>query len=492
MKAHDQNKKFPIPIKYMSNKPKIIEHCNEESEDINANKDSDEKQNDENIHYNKIYQKNKPSKVYFYCPYNQSYTKFQNYNIEEICELIKKYELENYFIIQIDNDNLLYEEILKMQFKNESQIIHKMFDLKLDYSFSPFQDSLFFNMSILTDFFYDQIEKYLIQIFFHNHGIYIINKDSCEKIHQIIMEKFIFYFVESSEFFKKSVIDKNNKFKSTKILINDFKLKNIINKFQEVENFKAQKKHGNESRSFGISNKNAQKRLGSFRDNSNKMRFKRISNPDQPNFFNKNQKNFNYSGMKDKAVIPKVRSLNNLNKKDIRDGNNFIKINFNKILSENKNYDKFDLIRQDLNQVSEEIVLKESRSQIQFNDKNNFFSLFNEQNNENLDTSNIENQNNNIIFNNYDTSNFKNSFKFFDLQENSAGSNNNNELKKNLYKNQNVKANSNPDVKKSFINSSDYFKEASIEKSNSDELEMPNQESSNRPLSKQTNYYKSF
>jgi len=175
-------------------------------------------------------QSKKNPKVYFYCPFNQTYTKYEEYTISTILEIIKKNQLENYFIIQIDNDNRLYEEILKMNFNNEFQNIHKMFNLELDYSFSPFYDSLFFNMSIITDFFYDQIEKYLIQIFFHNHGIFIINKHSCEHINQILVEKFNFDFIKATEFFEKAIKDKKNKEINKKILINDFKLKNIIDK----------------------------------------------------------------------------------------------------------------------------------------------------------------------------------------------------------------------------------------------------------------------
>ncbi len=185
------------------------------------------------------------SKVYFYCPFNQTHTNYEDYNISTILELICKYQLENYFIIQIDNDNLLYEEILKIQFNNEFQNIHKMFDLELDYSFSPFYDSLFFNMSILTDFFYDQMEKYHLQIFFHQHGIYIINKDSCENIHEILIEKFSFNYVKEDDFFEKAIKDKKTKYKNKEILINDLKLKKIIQNNQySIDLFKSNKNNG--------------------------------------------------------------------------------------------------------------------------------------------------------------------------------------------------------------------------------------------------------
>jgi hypothetical protein len=144
------------------------------------------------------------SKVIFYCPFDQRYTKIENYEIQDILSLIKKYKSENYFIIQIDNDEKLYDEILKMHFKSDFENIHKMFDLKLDYCFSPVYELLCFNLSILTNIFFDEIEKYLIQIFFYKNGLYIINKDCCDHILGIFISKFHFQFQEKEDFFQKT------------------------------------------------------------------------------------------------------------------------------------------------------------------------------------------------------------------------------------------------------------------------------------------------
>lgn len=414
-------KDIPISKKYMPNNPKIQEDLDEENISNSSSLGNREFNYSSENKYNK---NSKNSKVYFYCPYNQSYTKFQHYNIENICELIKKYQLENYFIIQIDNDNMLYEEILKMQFINESQVIHKMFDLKLDYSFSPFQDTLFFNMSILTDFFYDQIEKYMIQIFFHNHGICIINKDSCESIHQILMEKFIFYYVDNSEFFDKSIYDKNNKYKSTKILINDFKLKNIIQKFQEDEQIKTQKKNVNVSRSFVNLTKQKRKN-GSLRDGGNcsyisKYRKMRISTPDPINNFNKNNKINNRGTTK----LCENRSLNNLNekipieKKSEKDS----KKKKSKNLHPDENYKKTNFLKKNINEKTDDILLKESVSQIQFNNIR-YYDLFNELNQENYENSGIANFNHNITCNN-EAANSKYSINYSELEINNNYNNN--------------------------------------------------------------------
>lgn len=144
------------------------------------------------------------SMVVFYCPFNQTYTKIEKYTIDEILGLLSSYQSDNFFIIQVDNDVLLNEEIIKMQFKSEFHNIHKMFDLKLDYCFSPVDELLCFNMSILTNIFFDEVERFMIQIFFHKNGLYIINKDCCENILNIFISRFQFVEIDNEEFFQQA------------------------------------------------------------------------------------------------------------------------------------------------------------------------------------------------------------------------------------------------------------------------------------------------
>lgn len=141
-------------------------------------------------------QSNKDPMVIFYCPFNSTYTKILNYEINDILNLINDFNSSDYFIVQVDNDSLLYEEILKRKFKSEFNNIYKLFDLNLDYCFSPVDELLCFNFSILTNIFFDEIEKYLIQIFFYKNGLYIINKDCCDYILNIFTTKFCFTFLE--------------------------------------------------------------------------------------------------------------------------------------------------------------------------------------------------------------------------------------------------------------------------------------------------------
>jgi Mg2+ and Co2+ transporter CorA len=152
----------------------------------------------------------KSSQVIFYCPFNYTFAKFEKYNKNEIMELLNSYQKEDFFIIQIDNDNLLYEELLKMKFKSEFENIDKLFDLKLDYCFSPIDELLCFNLSVLTNIEIDEVEKYLIQIFFSENGVYIINKDCCENILSIFMKKFNFREVSKEEFFENTPKEGNN------------------------------------------------------------------------------------------------------------------------------------------------------------------------------------------------------------------------------------------------------------------------------------------
>lgn len=146
----------------------------------------------------------KSSQVIFYSPFNHTFAKFEKYEKNQIMELLNSYQKEDFFIIQIDNDSLLYEELLKMKFKSEFENIDKLFDLKLDYCFSPIDELLCFNLSVLTNIDIDEVEKYLIQIFFSENGVYIINKDCCENILSIFIKNFNFKEVTKDEFFSSS------------------------------------------------------------------------------------------------------------------------------------------------------------------------------------------------------------------------------------------------------------------------------------------------
>ncbi len=161
----------------------------------------------------------KQSKVIFYSPCHLTFTQIEKYQTKDIMSIFTSYQKENFFIIEIYNDYNLYEEIIKFQFQSEFENIYKLFDLKLDYCFSPIDGLLCFNLSVLTNIDCDEIEKFLIQIFFTEDGVYIINKDDCQQILNIFKKKFNFKEQSSDEFFKNAVIVDRKSF-----LINDISL----------------------------------------------------------------------------------------------------------------------------------------------------------------------------------------------------------------------------------------------------------------------------
>ena len=167
--------------------------------------------------------------VIFYCPFNQTYTKLIKYKLKDILSLLNSYKNENFFILQIDNDIDLYKEILKMEFQSQYESISKMFDLKLDYCFAPINELLCFNLSIITNISDNILEKYSIQIFFSNNGMYLINKESCNYILKIFQEKFNFLELNNEEFFERVLEIQNNENK----IINYTKFNLVKNTFKD-------------------------------------------------------------------------------------------------------------------------------------------------------------------------------------------------------------------------------------------------------------------
>jgi hypothetical protein len=219
-------------------------------------------------------------KVIFYDPINNTYTILKKYTKDEVLDLLRLYE-DNFFIIQVDNDDLLHEEIIKIQFKAEFKNIHKMFNIKLDYCFSPVDELLCFNLSLLTNIFFDEIEKFLIQILFHKNGLYIINKDSCENILNIFVNEFHFSKIDKEEFFKKLTLTINsatNNINNKNIDINNNN-NIILTKFNNEDILTEEKPRRNSSKSKKI-NRNKTFDGSEYEISENKI-YPRIFNDDE-------------------------------------------------------------------------------------------------------------------------------------------------------------------------------------------------------------------
>lgn len=191
--------------------------------------------------------------VYFFYTFNQTYTKINSYTTKEIIKLLKDFQKDNFFILQIDNDPNLYEAISKESFNSDFEgYIGQMNKLTVDYCFSPVDEYLYFNLSVISSIKAEVLEKKLIQIIVHKTGIYINNKDGCSDIIQIFTNKFSFKELKRKEFFK--VADKlKNKEES---VVNDFNIKNLIQNQEKFQNIKKKRK-----------NKRRKKRRNSFTEN---------------------------------------------------------------------------------------------------------------------------------------------------------------------------------------------------------------------------------
>ena len=77
-----------------------------------------------------------------------------------------------------------------------------MNNLVLDYCFSPSEEYLYFNLSLITNIQAEELEKKLIQIILHKSGIYINNRNNCHDILTIFTKKFDFKELPKKDFFK--------------------------------------------------------------------------------------------------------------------------------------------------------------------------------------------------------------------------------------------------------------------------------------------------
>lgn len=190
--------------------------------------------------------------VIFFCAFNQTFTKIRNYTTKEILNLLQEFQKDNFVILQIDNDPKLQEELAKINFKNEFEVyISQLNTLTVDYCFSPVDEYLYFNLSVVNNIKAENIEKKLIQIIVHKSGIYINNKDNCSDILNIFVNKFSFKELGRREFFKLAYKVKTKE----ESVVNDFKIKSVIqNEFSK--NKKQGKSKGKKKRRNSFNNLN--------------------------------------------------------------------------------------------------------------------------------------------------------------------------------------------------------------------------------------------
>lgn len=199
--------------------------------------------------------------IIFYCTFNHTYTRIWNYTIKEVLKLLTEFQKDNFFILQIDNDNPLYQEISKENFNADfEKYIGQMNNLVLDYCFSPSEEYLYFNLSLITNIQAEELEKKLIQIILHKSGIYINNRNNSHEILSIFTLKFNFKELPKKDFFKAAQKIK----RKDESIVNDYNIKNAFNKKLRLSSIK--KKSGKSRR--GRKKKNRRNSLSlSFQPN---------------------------------------------------------------------------------------------------------------------------------------------------------------------------------------------------------------------------------
>ena len=196
------------------------------------------------------------SSVNIYSPDNK-FTTFKNYNTNEFISILEKHQKKNYLIIQINNDMNLFSLLMKKRFKKYYNNIEKASDLDIDYCFSPIQNLLFFNFSLISNFTANELSKDLIQIYIHENGLYILNNSNCNFIIQLFQEKFSFVEIKSENFWD---LLKNGEKKEELHFINDINYSTILRKNMKGL-IKMNKLKSNSLRNLNINTNNLKKNI---------------------------------------------------------------------------------------------------------------------------------------------------------------------------------------------------------------------------------------
>ena len=135
--------------------------------------------------------KKQESSVIIYDTKEYTYHLLKSYEYKEILSIILNYHHKNSLLIQINNDDLLQEYILKTitkkLIKKDKTKSNKEFDLNLDYLLDIDHNLLCLNMSVLADAEFQDIEKYVIQIYCFDKGIILLNKSGNQEIFNSIV-----------------------------------------------------------------------------------------------------------------------------------------------------------------------------------------------------------------------------------------------------------------------------------------------------------------
>ncbi len=136
------------------------------------------------------------SSVIIYDTNEMTYYELKNYEYKEIISFIHDYHKENSMLIQINNDEPLQEYILKTITKKlnhkDQNDSNKKLNLDLDYLVDMDSNLLCLNMSVVSDPVFQDIEKYIIQLYCFDKGIIIFNKSGNNEILNAVKKEYHF------------------------------------------------------------------------------------------------------------------------------------------------------------------------------------------------------------------------------------------------------------------------------------------------------------
>ena len=174
------------------------------------------------------------SNAIFFCPFNKTYTILtkDKYKDEQVLQHIMDYKDNNFFLIQINNNESLYKLILKEHFKDQFQHFNKFSTIKMDYCFPPIENLFLINLGVSSiENTGCSINKSYFEIFFYYNGIYLINKNGRNELLNIFCN--IFNFKEckdSKDFFHRALQMVTLAHQSNKNLLNNYNLSDVLKK----------------------------------------------------------------------------------------------------------------------------------------------------------------------------------------------------------------------------------------------------------------------
>ena len=127
---------------------------------------------------------------------NYTYSELKNYKNKDIFLIINSFPNEKSIFIQINNDeilqNLIIQSITKKFLDKGKSKLKELSKLCLDYCLNIDKNLVCLNLGILSEFIFHDIEKYLIQLYIFDNGVFLFNKTGNPEVFNTIKNEYNF------------------------------------------------------------------------------------------------------------------------------------------------------------------------------------------------------------------------------------------------------------------------------------------------------------